>query len=104
MTDKNLPEKKAITLNDSLSPIPANIVIHHVDSKSSVEEHVDADSHIMTTQLAMLMQAWPRLDNLNDICTLSDQLMKVLKVRRELCLKPTSKADMSDGEIDVTPA
>jgi len=100
---KEKANKKAITLNDSLAPIPTNITIQHVDSQSTLDEHINADSHVMTAQVALLMQVWPQLESIGAICDLSDQLMKVLKTRRELCLKPTSVVDMTDNEIDVTP-
>jgi len=94
----------SLSLNNPNSPIPVPLTISHVDSKSSLEDHIDSDSHIMTTQLAILMQAWPRLNTLSEMCDLSNQLTKVLKARRQLCLRPTSKAEVgSSDEIDITP-
>lgn len=95
--------KKALVLNDFNLPVPVNINITHVNSASSVNEHIDADAQILTTNLLMLMQAYPNLNSLSEICELSDQVMKVLHKRRELCLKPTSKAETEDSEINITP-
>jgi len=99
MTDN----KKAIILDDSLAPVPVNVTINHVDSQSTLNDHVDSDAIIMTANLGLLMQTWPRLQSLDEICKLSDQVMKTLTKRRELCLKPTSKGDVGDDEIDITP-
>ena len=79
-------------------------MVQHVDSKSTEEEHIDSDAALMTTQIGMLMQMWPSLNSLAEMCELSNQLMKVLHKRRELCLKPTSKAEVpKDQDIDITP-
>lgn len=95
---------KTLSLDDnSMLPVPVNITINHVDSKSSLDDHIDADSLILTTNLAMLMQTFSSLQSLQEITHLSDQVIKVLKARRELCLRATSKAEASDDDIDITP-
>lgn len=88
---------------NQLAPIPVNLTIQHVDAKSSTEEHIDADSTILTATLLMLMQTYPNLTTLTEVMDLSDQVMKVLTKRRELCLKPTSKADIEDSDITISP-
>jgi len=94
---------KALTLRDDHTPIPVPLTITHVDSAHTLAEHIDADAEILTAQLGLLMQVWPCLTDLTDMRSLSDQVMKVLKTRRELCLKPTTKTDLGDDSIDITP-
>lgn len=94
----------SLSLNSENTPIPVPITVQHVDSKSSLEDHIDSDAHIMTTQIAILMQAWGKLTSLSEMCSLSDQLMKTLKTRRQLCLRPTSRGEIGDSdEVDITP-
>jgi hypothetical protein len=97
-------KKKAISMNESaLAPVPVSITINHVSSQSTLDEHVDSDCMILTANLAMLMQTFPQLNSLGEICDLSDQVMKVLHKRRELCLKPTCITETEDSEINISP-
>ena len=96
----NLP---AVSLDYGLSPVPVPITINQLDSSSTREEFIDADAHLLTAQIALLMQTWPRLQTLGELTTLSDQLMKVIQKRRELSLHPISKKETDDSEIDITP-
>ena len=96
-------KEKSLIASSIEVPEASNLTIDHVDSSSSLSDHIDSDSLIMTAQLAILMQLWPSLESLPQVCDLSDQIMKALKVRRELCLRPTSIADADDTELDVTP-
>ena len=84
-------------------PVPVNVTIQHVDSETTVNDHVDADCQLLTANLALLMQAFPKLDTLSDMCQLSNHVMKMIKARRELCLKPTCIAETEDSEINITP-
>jgi hypothetical protein len=97
-------KEETISLRDNpLAPVPINLTINHVDSKSDLNQHIDSDCLILTANLAMLMHAFPQLGTLSEICNLSDQVMKVLHKRRELCLKPTCIAEDEDSDINVTP-
>lgn len=104
MTDNETEKPTSISLDNFPVPIPVPIVLQHVNSGSSLDDHIDADANIMFAQLGFLMQLWPKLQTLGEMCDLSDQLMKVIHKRRELCLKPTTKAEAGDDrEVDITP-
>jgi hypothetical protein len=100
-TKNKLPA--TISLDQGLSPIPVPITIQQLNSESSLDEFIDADSHLLTAQIALLMQTWPRLQSLSELTSLSDQLIKVIQARRELALQPAKKAEAGDKEISITP-
>ena len=98
-----MDDKKSIVLTDSLTPVPVNVTVDHVDAQSTQDAHINADALVLTSNLVLLMQVWPRLETLDQICKLSDQVIKVLTSRRELCLKPTSRAETDGSDIPIVP-
>jgi hypothetical protein len=97
-----MANNKTISLDQNL-PVPVNVTIQHVNAETSVENHVEADAQLFTASLAMLLQTFPKLTSLDEICKLTDQVMKTIKQRRELCLKPTCIKETEDSEVNITP-
>ena len=97
------PTKVSADISPTLTQLPVNLTINSVDSKTTLNDHIDADSTILTSQLAILMQVLPSVATVKDLRGISDQVMKVLKARSQLCLKPTCKDETENGEIDITP-
>ncbi len=98
-----MKKKRVMDISNELVPAPVKVTIQHVDSSTTVYEHIDADAKIMTSNLAMMMSLFPSLESLSDMCQLSSHLMKLLKERRQLCLKPTCIAETEGDEINITP-